>query len=175
MTYAHPFTGQSPPSPCFHPSVDAAFRAARAHSWLTSSFLSSRTPKSFSAGLLSLSSSARLYSYLGLPQSKYNTLPLALLNLSLVSHGPTSEAFQGTYTIGAFASERTGHVRSQGNHMLYDTRLSQSLSKNVQWLLCFFFFSFFFFFFNTFSSLNGTFRNSDRLQNKLNFSDFLHP
>ena len=48
---------------------------------LMSSFSSTRTPKSFSAGLLSRSSSPNLYKYLGLPWPKCNTMHLALLNL----------------------------------------------------------------------------------------------
>jgi len=46
-----------------------------------SSFSSNSTPKSFSAGLLSRSSSPSLYTYLGLPRPKHKTLHFALLNL----------------------------------------------------------------------------------------------
>lgn len=50
------------------------------HCWLTASFSSARTPKSFSIGLLSASSPS-LYRYCWLPQPECNTLHLALLNL----------------------------------------------------------------------------------------------
>ena len=46
------------------------------------SFSSTRTPKTFSAGLLSRISSPSLYSYLGLSQPKCRSLHLALLNIS---------------------------------------------------------------------------------------------
>jgi len=46
------------------------------------SFLSTRTPKPFSAELLSRSPSPSLYTYLGLPRPKCKTLHLALLNLT---------------------------------------------------------------------------------------------
>ena len=49
--------------------------------WLMLSFSSTRTPKSFSAGLLSRSSSPGLHTYLGLPQPKCRTLHFALFNL----------------------------------------------------------------------------------------------
>jgi len=78
--------GQSPPSPCCHSSVDAAQDTVglwghRAHWWLTSSFLPSSTSKSFQAGLLSVSSPPSLYTYLGFPWPKCNTLYLVLLKL----------------------------------------------------------------------------------------------
>jgi len=63
-----------------HPRIQLAFRAASACCWLMSSFLLTRTPKSFSTGLLSVSSPS-LYFYLGLLQLKCNTLQLVLLNL----------------------------------------------------------------------------------------------
>ena len=63
------------------PRILLAFQAASAHCWLMSSFLSTRTPKSFSARLLSRTSSPSFYKYLGLPQPKCSTLHLALLNL----------------------------------------------------------------------------------------------
>jgi len=47
--------------------LQLAFQAAGSHCWLMSSFSLTGTPKSFSAGLLSMSSSPSLYSYLGLP------------------------------------------------------------------------------------------------------------
>jgi len=60
------------------PRIVLALWAERAHSWLMVSFSSTRTPTSFSAGLLSVSSSPE---NLGLPRSKCNTLHLPLLNL----------------------------------------------------------------------------------------------
>jgi len=70
------------PFPAGRPSADAAQDTTGiAHCWLVSSFSFIRTPTSFLAGLLSRSSSLGLYSYLGLPQPKYNALHLALLNL----------------------------------------------------------------------------------------------
>lgn len=57
-----------------------AFQAASIHSWLTG------TPKSFSIGLLLMSSSLSLYSHLGLPQPKSNTSHVALLNLIRFSY-----------------------------------------------------------------------------------------
>ena len=62
------------------PRILLSFWDARAHCWLMLSFSSTRTPKSFSAGLL-LRSFPSLYSYLGLPWSKCKTLHFALLNL----------------------------------------------------------------------------------------------
>jgi len=50
--------------------IPLAFQAAGAHCWLMFSFSSVRTPKSFSAGLFSRSSSPSLYTYLGLCQLK---------------------------------------------------------------------------------------------------------
>jgi len=67
------------------PRVPLAFWAVSACIWCMCSFLSTRTSRS-SAGLLSVSSSPSLYSYLGLPQLKCNILHLALLNLSRFSH-----------------------------------------------------------------------------------------
>ena len=68
--------------------IPLALLAANAHCWLMLSFLLTRTPKSFSAGLLSVSSSSSLYTYLGLPQSKCSTSHLALLNHNEVHVGP---------------------------------------------------------------------------------------
>jgi len=48
------------------PGIQLAFQAARTRYWLTSSFSSTRTFKSFSEGLPSMSSSLSLHSYLGL-------------------------------------------------------------------------------------------------------------
>ena len=62
------------------PRIPLAFQAARAHCWLISSFSSSRIPKPFSAGVLSISCSPSLYTYMELSLSKHNTLYLALLN-----------------------------------------------------------------------------------------------
>jgi len=77
--------GQSLLSPCFFPSSDEpriplAFWAASAHCWLVFSFSSTRTPMSFSAGLLSRSSSPGLNTYLGLTRPKCKILHFALLN-----------------------------------------------------------------------------------------------
>jgi len=47
--------------------IPLAFQAASAHCWLMFSFPSTRTPKSFSAELLSRSFPLSLYKYLGLP------------------------------------------------------------------------------------------------------------
>ena len=52
-----------------------------------SSFLSIRTHKSFSSGLLSMSECPSLYSYLGFLQPKCNILQLALLKLIRYSRG----------------------------------------------------------------------------------------
>ena len=60
--------------PLVQPRIQLTFRAASIHCWLMCSLLSTRTPKSFSAGLLSMNSSPSLYTYLGLPQQKCNTL-----------------------------------------------------------------------------------------------------
>ena len=62
------------------PKIPLAFWAARALCWLMSSFSPTRTPRSFSAGLLS-SSSLNLYAHLRFSQPKCNTLHLILLNL----------------------------------------------------------------------------------------------
>ena len=67
------------------PRIPMAFQAARAHSQIMSRFSPIRTSKSFSAGLLSRSSSPSQYSYLGLPRLKCNTLHLALLHLMTLS------------------------------------------------------------------------------------------
>jgi len=53
-----------------------------------STFSSTKIHKSFSAGLLLVSSSPSLYTYLGLPWPKCDTLHLALLNLIKVHAGP---------------------------------------------------------------------------------------
>jgi len=62
------------------PKMQLASWAANAHYFLMSSFLCTKVLKSFSAGLLSLSSYLSMCAYLGLPQHKCNTLHLALLN-----------------------------------------------------------------------------------------------
>ena len=56
-------------------------RCSPEHCWLMSSFSCTRNPKTFSAGLLSVSSSPSVYLYLELPPPKCNSLHLALLNL----------------------------------------------------------------------------------------------
>ena len=63
------------------PRILLAFWAAGTHCCLMCSFLSTRTPKSFSTGLLSRSSSPSLSTQLGLPRTKCNTLHLSLFNL----------------------------------------------------------------------------------------------
>jgi len=55
-------------------------QAASTHFWLMSSFMCIRTTE-FSTGLLSVSSSRIMHSYLRLLQPVYNILHLALLNL----------------------------------------------------------------------------------------------
>lgn len=56
--------------------------SSRVHCWIMSSFLSTETPKSSSAGLLSVSSASSLYICLGLLWHKCNTLHIAALNLT---------------------------------------------------------------------------------------------
>jgi len=63
------------------PRIQLAFWAASAHWWLMATFSAIGTPKSFSAGLLSISSSSSLYWYRGLPWPRCRTLQLAFLNL----------------------------------------------------------------------------------------------
>ena len=63
------------------PRIPLAFHTVSARYGLTLSFQSTRTPKFFSAGLLSRSSSPSLQTYLRLPQPKCKTLHFALLNL----------------------------------------------------------------------------------------------
>jgi len=58
-----------------------AFRPVRTHCWFTFNFSSIRTLKSFSIGLLSMSSSPILQKCLGLPRPKHNILHMALLHL----------------------------------------------------------------------------------------------
>ena len=83
--------GQSPPSPspCCPPSVDSAQLTAGLLDWLTPSFSFSRILESFSTGRKTFSTfsvtSPSLYSYLGLPQPRGNTLHLALLTLTRFS------------------------------------------------------------------------------------------
>jgi len=60
------------------PRVPLDFWAVSAHCWLMFRFLSIRTPKSFKAELLAMSSSPSLYSYLGLPWQSYTFLLLLL-------------------------------------------------------------------------------------------------
>ncbi len=72
-------TGHSVPT---HPSFDAVGPLGCKHTaGPCSAFLSTRNPRSFSVGLLSMSSSPSLYSYLGLPRPKCNALHMDLLNL----------------------------------------------------------------------------------------------
>jgi len=61
-------------TPLMQPRVQLASWAASIRCWFVSSFSSIRTPKFFSTGLLSVSSSPTLYSYLRLHQLKCNTL-----------------------------------------------------------------------------------------------------
>lgn len=77
------------PPQLMQPRIPLAFRAASTQYCLMSSFLSTRTPKSFSLELFSRSSSPSLYTYLGLPptQVQHHAL-LALFNLR-GSRGPT--------------------------------------------------------------------------------------
>ena len=62
------------------PRIQLAFQTASTHCWFMSSFLSTRTPKTFSTGLLSRGFSPSVYKHLGLPHPKCNALYLALLN-----------------------------------------------------------------------------------------------
>jgi len=62
------------------PRIQMAIQAARAHCWLMFSLSSIRTQKSFSVGLISMSSTPSLYPCLGFPQPKC-TLHLVLLTL----------------------------------------------------------------------------------------------
>ena len=92
------------------PGMQLAFQAANTHCWLMSSFPPTRTPKLFSAGLLSTSSSPTLYSYLALPQSRCNTLHLITSNaypgpsrwslLSTVSTAPLSLVSPTNFLVG---------------------------------------------------------------------------
>jgi len=62
------------------PRILLAFWSEVTHCWFMSSLSLTRTPKSFSTGLLSRNSSPSLYTYLGLPWHNCNTLHYALLN-----------------------------------------------------------------------------------------------
>jgi len=62
------------------PRILLAFCPKSARCWLTLSFSSIRTARSFSVGLLSMSSSLSLCMYLGWPWSKRSTVHLALSN-----------------------------------------------------------------------------------------------
>jgi len=89
--------GANPLPAASHPSVDAAqdtvglLGCKRTLLADVQLFVYTRTPKSFSARLFSVSSSPSLCTYLGLPWSKYNTLHLALVG----SCRPTSQACPG--------------------------------------------------------------------------------
>ena len=63
------------------PRTQLAFWAVSAHCWVMLSFLSTNTPKSFSARLLYTPSSPSLYWWQVLPQPSCRTMNLALLNL----------------------------------------------------------------------------------------------
>ena len=63
------------------PMMQLAFWAASMNCWLMLSLSSTRTPKFFYTGLLSIGSSPSLYSCPGLLQSRCSTLHLDLLNL----------------------------------------------------------------------------------------------
>jgi len=63
------------------PKIQLALWTTITRCWLMSSFSFTRTLKSFSAVLFSVSSFPSLYTYLWLHPSKCNTLHLALLNL----------------------------------------------------------------------------------------------
>ena len=60
-----------------------AFWTESAHCWLTNSFSSTRTPKYFYTGLLSMSSSSSLYTYLGLLYTVYVSGPTQEQDLAL--------------------------------------------------------------------------------------------
>ena len=62
------------------PRIQLAFWAVSTHCRVMLSFLSSRIPKSFSSGLLSMHSPPTLYLCLALPPPMCRTLHLALLN-----------------------------------------------------------------------------------------------
>ncbi|KAK4826465.1 hypothetical protein QYF61_009192, partial [Mycteria americana] len=68
-------------APELDPVLQLAFWAVSAHCRLMSSFSSISTPKSFSAGVLSITSSPSLDRNQELPQPRCRTLHLALLNL----------------------------------------------------------------------------------------------
>ncbi|KAK4822236.1 hypothetical protein QYF61_011877 [Mycteria americana] len=63
------------------PKIRLTFWAASTHCWLTSSFLSISTPKSFSSGLLSIHCPPSLYLCLGLPRPRCKDLALGLVEL----------------------------------------------------------------------------------------------
>lgn len=90
VTQMKPHKGRvedKPPSLCWpicllmKPSIQLAVWAASTHCWLTLRFLTIRTCKSFSAGLLSTSSSPSLYKNLELLPPKCSNLCLDFLNL----------------------------------------------------------------------------------------------
>jgi len=70
--------------------------AASTHCWLMLSFSSTRTPRSFSAELLSRSFSPSLHTYLGLTRPKCKILHFARFALwtTLDSHGPIFQDYQ---------------------------------------------------------------------------------
>jgi len=76
------------------PRIELAFWAVSIFRWLMFSFSSTSTPKSFSAGLLSIPSSLKWYWYWGFPQPRCRTLHLAFWT-SRGSHGPTSQGCPG--------------------------------------------------------------------------------
>lgn len=70
------------------PRILLAFQSASVYSWLMSSFSSTRTPRSFSTGLLSMSYSPSLWVYLGLLKKTLHVLPRRI-NKNLWSIQPT--------------------------------------------------------------------------------------
>jgi len=77
------------------PKIRLIFWAASAHYWFMTCFLSIRTSKSFSSELLSVSLPPSLYSYLELPQPRYNTWKSKELQTkwNLAKHPESSQAW----------------------------------------------------------------------------------
>jgi len=100
-----------------------------------SCFSSTRTPRFSSAGLLSVSSSPSLYTYLGLLRPKCNTLRLALLNLTrfLCAHFLSKSMFLWMASLSSTVSAAPLIVVSSANLLrVHSILLSMSVIKMLK-------------------------------------------
>ena len=100
------------PFPAGHPSFDAdqvtaGFLCFKSTLLAHVKLFFHQNPQSFTAGLLSMSSSPSSYSYLGLPQPESNISHSALLNLIRFSHAHFSSASRSPSMVSSFSTVST--------------------------------------------------------------------